>query len=88
MGQLLHIRPPYYMVHRMAPERWAVVHAIAGAWHNPSGQPLVSVDVDGFHTAAAAEAEATWMNAERDAEQQRLADERRAGAAQWGRHAG
>jgi hypothetical protein len=77
MGQLLAIRPPYYRAHQIAPERWAVVHAMPGHPH------LMAIDVDGFHTLAAAEHIADHMNIERDAAQQRLRDEDRLCGIRW-----
>ena len=59
---------PYYTTRRTLQGRWAVVHMLPGL-HVPT------IDVD-CPTLAAAEREAAWLNAERDRELQRAAQER------------
>ena len=77
MGQILHIRPPYYRARQIAPERWAVVHATPG-------QPLLmALDVDGFKDQDSAQHIADHMNIEREAAQQRLRDQDRLCGLRW-----
>lgn len=87
MGRLLSIRQPYYRAHRMAPGRWAVVHSLPSATTANGPLALLAVDMDGFPDEHTAQVEADWRNAERDREQQRLADEQRACGLRWGQQA-
>ena len=83
MGALLHIRPPYYRAHRMAPGRWAVVHTLPSATTANGPLALLAVDMDGFPNETTAQIEADWRNAERETDQKRLADEQRACGLRW-----
>jgi hypothetical protein len=64
----------HYRAHRLYDGRWAVVHTLPGAGSLSAGQRGVAVDVDGFPDQASAEKEAAWMNAERERDTVRWAN--------------
>jgi hypothetical protein len=69
---------PYYRVRWMHTGLWAVAHLVPGT------TDTWSVDRE-CGSVQAAEKEAAWMNAERDAEQRREAERQKLLPMRWGR---